>query len=185
MRRFAVFLVSLFLVAFATSPAAAAPGPRLIEATVVRVADGDTLTAQTKDGAKLKVRLLGIDAPELERLNKKTGQVSKPGQPYGAEAKAFLERLVLGKAVRVETHGTDLYGRQVAVVMVGSSDVNVELVRAGLAELYRGRNLTVFYETVLYAFQEEAKQAGRGMWSLGERYESPRAFRARHRIRGE
>ena len=35
---------------------------------------------------RVKVRLYGIDAPETEKSNKKTGHVSKAGQPYGEEA---------------------------------------------------------------------------------------------------
>ena len=59
---------------------------RTEEGIVKKVADGDTVTVMTNEGTKLKVRLYGIDAPETEKMNHKTGVVSKPGQPYGEEA---------------------------------------------------------------------------------------------------
>jgi len=62
-------------------------------------------------------------------------------------SKAFTEShltrpspiLHVGKrSVRVETFGPDIYRRLLAVVWVGETNVNVEMVRAGLAEVYRG-----------------------------------------------
>ncbi len=57
------------------SPVLAA-SPRLLIATVQRVADGDTVTAITSNQTKLRIRLLDIDAPEIPHG-------TKPGQPYG------------------------------------------------------------------------------------------------------
>ena len=45
-------------------PAFSASPPSLV-ATVQRIADGDTLTAISANGTKLRIRLLGIDAPEI------------------------------------------------------------------------------------------------------------------------
>ena len=61
---------------------------------VVGVHDGDTLTALTADRTQLKVRLHGIDAPEL-------------GQPFGQASKRALSGLVFGKQVTLHTTGTD------------------------------------------------------------------------------
>ena len=88
----------ILLVAFAvllclTYPAH--PAIRTVEGVVKKVADGDTLTLITPEGTKLRVRLYGIDAPEI-RHGKKSGQ------PYGEEAKAALMALTLGKTVKVE-----------------------------------------------------------------------------------
>ncbi len=174
-------LLSLLVVPL---PASAATPPREVEATVVRVVDGDTLTAETRDGSKLKIRLLGIDAPEIERVNRKTGVVSKPGQPFGQEAKALLERLVLGKTLKLELHGTDRYRRLLAFVFVPPTFVNLALIQAGLAEYYKG-GTPRFYQAILYDAEQEAKADQRGMWSQGAQYEAPRTFRARQRIAGE
>ena len=89
----AVFLSAfVFLLVFSVPSCAS---PRTVEGKVTRVADGDTLTLVTREGTTLKVRLYGIDTPEIrhERL---------PGQPYGKEAKAALTALVLGRRVTVE-----------------------------------------------------------------------------------
>jgi endonuclease YncB( thermonuclease family) len=42
-----------------------AAAPRTLIAKIERVSDGDTITALTSEGTKLRIRLLGIDAPEI------------------------------------------------------------------------------------------------------------------------
>jgi len=68
--------------------------PHLI-ATITRVSDGDTVTATDARSTKLRIRLLGIDAPEIAHGN-------KPGQPFGEEARQYLDYLIGGKIVQVE-----------------------------------------------------------------------------------
>jgi endonuclease YncB( thermonuclease family) len=162
------------LVVVGATPAHAAPA-RLLTATVLRVADGDTLTAETGNGTKLRIRLLGIDAPEVSHNG-------KPGQPYGRAATDYLEKLVDRKTVRVEAYGRDQHNRVLAVLWVDSRNVNVEMVRVGLAELYRGTRCQVYCSELQHA-EREAQQGRVGMWSQA-RPESPREFRHRMRIRG-
>jgi hypothetical protein len=57
---------------------------RIEEGIVERVADGDTVTVITANQTKLRIRMLGIDAPETPKGTK------FPGQPYGKEAEAYL-----------------------------------------------------------------------------------------------
>ena len=64
---------------FLLTPSAAA-APRTVVATVERVSDGDTLIAITENQTKLRIRLLGIDAPEIPHGK-------KMGQAYGLEAR--------------------------------------------------------------------------------------------------
>src|SRR5512136_2809788 len=71
---------------------------RILSGSVVKVADGDTITVNS-EGTKLKVRLYGIDAPEIEHRNRKTGMVSKAGQPYGEEAYQALREKVARQQV--------------------------------------------------------------------------------------
>ena len=59
---------------------------RTVEGTVSRVVDGDTVQLMDRLGTKLKVRLYGIDAPETEKRNRKTGAATKAGQLHGEEA---------------------------------------------------------------------------------------------------
>jgi micrococcal nuclease len=71
------------------------------------------------------VRLYGIDALE-----------HKPD--FGTVARRYAGTLAHGKQVTVEEHGTDRYGRCVGVVLLpDGTNLNHELVRAGMALWYR------------------------------------------------
>lgn len=74
---------------------------------VLGVHDGDTLTLLVAGNQPVKVRLTGIDAPELK-------------QPYGQQAKQALSALAFGKEARVESPGPDKYGRTLGTVFVGA-----------------------------------------------------------------
>ena len=115
----------------ATSRAAKTP-LRLEEGVVERVADGDTVTVVTPNQTKLRIRMLGIDAPETPKGTK------FPGQPYGKEAEAALKQLVGGKRVRVEIYGTDRYKRLLSTMFIDGRDINLAMIEVGLAEVYRG-----------------------------------------------
>jgi micrococcal nuclease len=155
----------------AASMAAAVPAHAL-QGTVVRVADGDTLwlrpapsapSAQSAPSAKpVKVRLQGIDAPEI-------------CQPWGREARRALQRLVLNKPVQVDTRARDRYGRTIGIVTQGQADVGAALVAAGHAwsDSYRD-------DPGPYATQErEARAQRRGLFSQADP-EPPNDFRRRH-----
>lgn len=121
------------------------------DAKVVSIADGDTVTVLTAANEQIRIRLAEIDAPE-------------GGQPWSNRSKQALAALVHGRTVRVEPLTTDRYGRTVARLYVGNIDVSAELVRQGHAWVFR-RYVT---DESLFAVEEEARAAGRGMWSLPE-----------------
>ena len=100
-RRMTIWLAAAHLVLLAAATPQAAP-PRGVLATVERVADGDTLMATSENSTRLRIRLLGIDAPEIPHRG-------KPGQTYGVEARQHLVRLVLDRVVRIELFGSDAY----------------------------------------------------------------------------
>jgi micrococcal nuclease len=77
--------------------------------------DGDTLFS---DG--MKIRIFGIDAPEMD-------------QPGGEEAKRKMAEMVKGRRIRVESVETDAYGRTVARVYAGASDLGAAMVAGGYA----------------------------------------------------
>lgn len=87
---------------------------------VVGIADGDTITVLDRDNKQHKIRLAGIDAPEL-------------GQPFGQTAKRKLSDLVFEKMVTVVGTETDRYGRLVGQVFLLGLDVPLEMLNAGLA----------------------------------------------------
>jgi endonuclease YncB( thermonuclease family) len=91
---------------------------------VVSIADGDTITVLDGDKKQHKIRLTGIDAPEKK-------------QAFGAKSKARLGELVAGKEVVVEWKEKDAYGRTLSKVIQGGVDVNLQMVKEGLAWHYR------------------------------------------------
>jgi micrococcal nuclease len=119
---------------------------------VISVHDGGTITVLI-DNRKEKVRLIGIDAPELDKV------------PWGIQARDALRGLVNGKSVRLETDITirDQYRRLLAYVYVGEILVNLEMIRQGQAVLYTVPPNAAHVEEYRKA-QLEARQAGRGVW---------------------
>lgn len=142
---------------------AAAAAPEVYTARVTHVTDGDTLWVQPEDGsARRKLRLQGIDAPEI-------------CQPGGESARDALRGLVLAQRVQVQVRASDDYGRGLAKIQLGSKDVAASLVRAGHAWSYRWRK-----SPGPYAAQEAAaRQAKLGLFAAGKP-ELPRDFRKRH-----
>ena len=172
--RVCLSIVSTVLLLFPISIHAATP--RSLVAKVERVSDGDTITAITSNQTKLRIRLLGIDAPEIPHWK-------KPGQPFGEEARDYLARLVGGRTIQVETYGPDKYKRILAIVLLGAINVNVEMVEQGLAEVYRGAPCQAYCRDLRVA-ELQAKRDRAGMWAQTS-YESPNAFRQRLKIRGD
>jgi endonuclease YncB( thermonuclease family) len=152
------FSVILFL-AITTSLVLSIPSHaviRTVEGKVTKVADGDTLTIVTPEGTKLKVRLYGIDTPEI-RHN------VRQGQPYGEEAKQALTALTLGKKVKVEIVDIDRYRRMVGIVYESGVNINREMVKDGYAWAYR-KYLSSPYASEYIRDEEEARNKRLGLW---------------------
>ncbi len=147
------------------------------EFKVVKIYDGDSFAAIGHD-IEIKVRLMTIDAPE-------TGKRGEPGQPYSEEAKKHLTGLVYGKVVDVKGHGVDRYNRVLGVVYVDGKNVNLEMVKAGLAEVYRGKIRKDFELLPYTAAEQQARIMQKGMWSMGTIHVSPRAWRKGKRTADE
>jgi endonuclease YncB( thermonuclease family) len=83
----------------------------------------------------------------------------------------------LNRTVTVKSFGNDRYGRILGEVFLNEKNVNLEMVKSGLAEVYRGtppkgQNIEPYWKA-----EEDAKKAGQGMWVLGAKYVSPREWR--------
>lgn len=122
---------------------------------VVNVHDGDTITILTADKKQLKIRMAGIDAPELK-------------QDFGHKAKENLSKLVFGKIVTLEGAKTDRYGRLIRKVLVNSADANLEQVKAGFAWHYKEyKNEQPKTDRETYATADDnARSSGLGLWSM-------------------
>jgi len=123
------------------------PGATL-EGVVVRVVDGDTLTLRVGPVSH-RVRLAQIDAPER-------------AQPWSRRARRALDEIAAGRRARVEVVDIDDYGRLVGEVFVDGVHVNREMVRRGHAWAYT----RYARSTAILEDQDEAREAGRGLWSL-------------------
>jgi micrococcal nuclease len=137
---------------------------------VVRVYDGDTIKAIGHD-IEITVRLVGIDAPETSK-NK-----HEPGQAFSQSATKYLANLVLNNIVDVKGYGTDRYHRILGVVFADGHNVNIEMIKAGLAEVYRGKPAKNLDLDPYWNAEKEAKKAKRGVWALGDKYTSPKEWR--------
>ncbi len=134
---------------------------------VVYVADGDSISVQDA-GARHRVRLEGIDAPELE-------------QPYGRRAKQRLFGFLYDKTVSVAVTKYDEHGRIVGKVMVASLDACPDgsngcpkTLDAGLSQITVGLAWWYRYYAAeqdvqdrhRYEFAEfEAKSKKAGLWA--------------------
>ena len=143
--------------------------PSVLFARVVYVCDGDTLHVRSFWHGRFKVRVAYIDAPESE-------------QEDGDASQRWLEERVLKRRVRLVIRDMDFYGRYVAQVFVGETDIGLELLRAGWAWAYWPylRNADVETKTKYRQTAEEAKRGRRGMWQRKDLVK-PWDWRAAHR----
>lgn len=86
--------------------------------TVRSCNDGDTCRVDV-NGKTMKVRLSGIDAPELN-------------QPEGTDSKRYLEGLVRNKEASLKCDGMS-FDRVTCTVFLGNKNINEDLVRNGYA----------------------------------------------------
>jgi micrococcal nuclease len=153
-------IVSLSGCASLTPPAAdAAPG---ILATVLRVVDGDTLDVSTDTRGRLRVRVLGIDTPEVHRPGWSVGC-------WGPEAQRFATETLTGQRITLTTDPTqdvhDRYGRSLAYVnLADGRDFGVESVRSGMARSYVYDGKPVSRYPDISSAENEARAALRGLW---------------------
>jgi endonuclease YncB( thermonuclease family) len=114
---------------------------------VVGVPDGDTVILLI-DGRKEKVRLFGIDCPELP-------------QAFGRKAKRFTGSMVYGKTVSLVRKDTDQYGRTLGMIEVDGEFLDQVLVRCGYAWHYRRYSSS----RLLDSLENEARRRKTGLWA--------------------
>jgi micrococcal nuclease len=118
-----------------------------LKGTVRAVVDGNTIEVITPGKDMVRLKLYGINCPEL-------------GQPFGEEARRFLENLVLKKEVTVEIKGKDRWGNRLGSLVVnGNVDARRELLREGLAW-----TTEVNPDAEFEAMKEKARESGTGLW---------------------
>lgn len=125
----------------------AATSTEAVETTVDYVIDGDTLGA-TVDGDPERVRLLGIDTPEL-------GRDGNDDEECAREAKQFLDDWITGETVSLSADPNsptrDRYDRLLAYVDIAETDVSHVMLDEGWADLYTGNNDLLRWDTYVAA----------------------------------
>ena len=112
----------------------------------IRVVDGDTIRAEAK-GKEIKIRLIEIDAPEMN-------------QPFGAQSKNFLNRLLYEKDVTLIAQGEDRYGRTLGEIYANGESANTLMIKSGFAWVYD----RYVKDSSLYKYQDQAKAKNLGLW---------------------
>lgn len=131
-------------------------------AVVEYVLDGDTVTVTTRGGKKVRVRLLGISAPEIPHHG-------KPGQCHGSRSTRHLRKLLPpGTAVTLVSDPgqdrIDAYGRWLRYVETDVRDIARAQILAGAATTRDSGNPPVRHATYQRA-EDRARAAGSGLWT--------------------
>ncbi|SFL80285.1 thermonuclease family protein [Salibacterium qingdaonense] len=132
-----------------------------IDAEVIDVVDGDTVTVDMEKGGEETLRLLLIDTPE-------TVHPDEPVQPYGPKASEYAKELLPeGKDVTVEIDTTirDDYDRFLAYLWVDGKMVNKTMVEQGLARVAYIIEPNTRYVERLQKAEQQAQQQNLGIWS--------------------
>jgi micrococcal nuclease len=136
---------------------------------VKRAVDGDTLVLENGE----RVRLIGIDTPEMHESNKlykdsrRTGEDVTTIQKLGRKSYEFTKGLVEGKRVSLEfdVERHDKYGRLLAYIYLKDGTfVNAEIVKQGYASLMTIPPNTK-YTDLFQKLYREARESRRGLWS--------------------
>ena len=126
------------------------------------VTDGDTLVVNSKRQRTpcvggTRVRLFGIDAPELKQKCKAPG-----GGDFlcGRAAAAFLLEPVRDRTVECRGNSEDRYGRLIATCFIDGENLNAMMVGEGWALAYRD------YSNKYVPQENVAREARRGIWAM-------------------
>lgn len=129
---------------------------RQFNVIVTNVIDGDTILVNGKN----KVRLLDIDAPEIK-------QKSFDGVQIGALSKAWLEKRILNKRIKLTLHGKGFYRRWLGEVYIAGENINAKIINAGFALSYGDKYS--FFSFI-------ARKKKKGIWNTSGFY-SPKVYR--------
>lgn len=156
----AAFLAALAGIVATLASWTSADAAERFMARVEHVPDGDSLTVRSQDGRRLKIRMAGIDAPEI-------------GQPHADVSRDHLRSRIGDQPVEIDPVKNDPFGRLVARVWIGGEDLGLIQVSQGHAwhfERYEaeqtGRERTAFRQA-----QARARAERVGLWN--ERHPTP------------
>jgi micrococcal nuclease len=144
---------------------------------VIEVNDGDTITIRTKSllgmpTKKERLRLIGIDAPELKQ------------DPWGRLSKRYLKKLISESDwivdIEFDVEKRDKYGRLLGYVWDKKGRlINEKMLEDGYALLYSIPPNVKYVERFISA-QKKAQQKRAGIWGNERLKESPKKWRMEH-----
>lgn len=123
-----------------------------LDGKFINIHDGDTVTILTVQKERIKIRLYGIDAPELK-------------QPFGKAAKRHLSKLTQGKNISIDLKGNDRYKRKLGILLAGNKDINAQMVADGYAWAY------VKFSKIYKHLEQSARSQNLGIWR--SKYQTP------------
>ena len=137
--------------------------PEAIETTKIYcsyVIDGDTIVVKI-NGQEEKVRLIGVNTPELDHPEKQISDLAK-------KAMMFTKKMIKGKEVTLEfeQQRRDEYGRLLAYVyLLNGTFLNAEIIRQGYGYTYT--KFPFKYLEEFRHYEKKAKNNKRGLWKRG------------------
>jgi len=158
----ALAVVALFAAAVLPRPLPGAPrpGPAALRGTVITVYDGDTVKVRLAGRADEKVRLIGVDSPELDDARERVRLMA-----FLAKRFAFSRLYQIEVELLPGPEERDAFGRLLAYVRLRDGSIfNVTLVREGYAHAYFKFPFNEAWRKDLQAAETQARQAGRGLW---------------------
>lgn len=146
-----------------------------LKVTVISIHDGDTLTAQgIENKVKYKVRLMGVDTPEVDFFKSTQGDVAMKARNY------LMELAPVGSQITIVdgANQVDKHGRVLGRLIKEGIEINKEMLRQGWGVLYF---IYPFDKRVVSEYIKSAKEAydnRRGIFSTThENTELPYMFR--------
>lgn len=133
------------------------------EGWVTAVYDGDTIKVRSENGISRRVRLIGIDAPEMD--------VSKEEAKFKAfMAKRFAFSYLYRKEIKLsyDRELEDTYGRILAYVWTENEGLfNKFILEQGFASVFLAFPFRTNYRKEFIEAESEAQRSGRGIWHRG------------------
>ncbi|NOQ34425.1 MAG: hypothetical protein GQ569_00835 [Methylococcaceae bacterium] len=128
---------------------------------ILKTYDGDTMTL-LQGSDKIKVRYYCIDTPEMKQGD------------WGKRSRDYLRKLAPNDSVvTLEIKDTDRYGRKVSIVNLNGKNLNLEMVKAGMAAVYP----QYCKDSDYFEAQDYAKRKRLGIWKTNGLHQRPWVYR--------
>ena len=160
MKKTVALLTSILVFLFSQLISNVSYAEEWVHGRVNRIFDGDTIMIVDRNSNKYIIRLDQIDAPETK-------------QPYSRQSSNTLLGLIRHKHVAVQIHDVDRYERLIGTVYLNDSNVNLFMVRSGMAWAYT----QYVRDTMYFEAERLAKVDGLGIWASEEEQTPPWDYR--------